>query len=752
MIKSEEDLLAGLNEAQADAVRHTEGPLLILAGPGSGKTRVITHRIAYLVGVCQVSPYRIAAVTFTNKAAREMRARIQTLVGAEGSAIFAGTFHSFCARLLRRHGHRAGLDANYTIYDGDDQLALIKQAMELAEVDPRRYAPRSVQGVISRAKSLLLDSRGLARQSQLDNDHPAARAARVYHHYEELMSRNNAVDFDDLLLRAVGTLQDCAEVREEYHRRYHYLMVDEFQDTNVAQYRLARLLTGPEQNICVVGDPDQSIYSWRNADIRNILDFRQDHPEARTIALARNYRSTQTILQAASGLIANNTMRVPKDLTTTNAAGAAVTVHEAYTQAEEAEFVIRQINDLARRQQAKPGHCAVMYRINAQSRSLEEACLRHGVKYRIIGGVQFYQRREIKDLMAYLTVIHNPQDEVNLLRAVSNPPRGIGEKSLQDLTRWAVREGIPVYQAFRAVAEAKAAARPGPLPLTSRACTAAARFGDLLARFDQLKGELPVADLSRLVADESGLADYIRRTDANPEERLENIAEFIALAEEYNTADPADGLAALLERVSLVADADSYEESEDTVTLITLHQAKGLEFPVVFIVGLEEGLLPHSRAMDSSEELEEERRLCYVGITRAKERLYLTRAFRRSLWGNSSPTLQSRFLDELPEDLLRYASRPGAAAQPPRPAGAGQSAQLTDWERKPRDGGAGTAAAEPSLPEYIPAVGDSVRHDKFGEGVVMTCEQWGSDYEVAVRFAGGELRRLLLSFAGLKKV
>ncbi len=767
------NLIDGLNPAQAEAVLHTAGPLLIVAGPGSGKTRVITHRIAYLAQECRVSPYRIAAVTFTNKAARELRERTQSLFGSNQSAadaIFAGTFHSFCARLLRRHGYGVGLDANYTIYDSDDQLGLLKQAMKLADVDDQRNPPRAMQAIISRAKSLLMGSEALARQAQTDDSYPEETAARVYHHYEELLARRNAVDFDDLLLRAVQLLYENAEVREEYQRRYEYLMIDEFQDTNIAQYRLARLLTGPDQNICVVGDPDQSIYSWRNADIRNILSFQQDYPDAQVITLEQNYRSTQTILGAASSLIANNGMRAPKELTTENPAGMEVVIHEAYTQDEEAAFVLKQINDLARRERIPPGRCAVMYRVNAQSRALEEACLRQGIKYRIIGGIQFYRRREIRDLLAYLFLLHNPQDDLNLARAINTPPRGIGDKSIQDLTNWSIGQGLSVYAALLLVSQAKAAGMPCPAPLASRAYTAVARFGDLLGRLTELKTKMPVADLIKLTLAESGLEAHIQRNDNSPEERLENLREFIALAGEHHSDSPENDLAALLERVSLVSDADSYEESEDTLTLITLHQAKGLEFPVVFIVGLEEGLLPHSRSMDSNEELEEERRLCYVGITRAKEKLYLVRAFRRSMWGSSGPTLRSRFLDEIPEELTTYARAPGSNVRGNR-AGTGtgaSSARLADSPRPPSrnrephslsSGSApgsppGSSAAAPTQPPpgYVPEIGDGVRHSRFGVGVVMACEAWGNDYEVSVRFDGGELRRLLLSYAGLEKV
>ncbi|MEK7814743.1 MAG: UvrD-helicase domain-containing protein, partial [Chloroflexota bacterium] len=410
------EILQGLNPAQREAVEAIEGPVLIVAGPGSGKTRVITHRVAYLMKVCGISPHRIMGVTFTNKAAREMIGRLQRLVGARSQSLTLGTFHAFCARLLRREGSFVGLEPNYTIYDDEDQLGLIKQAMELAELDPKQFPPRTVHGVISRAKSVLLDSQGLAQQRQ---SYFEERCAQVYRHYEELLARNNAVDFDDLLLKAVQLLQGYPEVREKYQQRYLHLMVDEFQDTNVAQYQLARLLAEGYRNICVVGDPDQSIYSWRNADIRNILSFQRDYPDAKTVALEQNYRSTATILEAAKHLISVNGMRLQKDLFTDNDQGMPVTVHEAYDQEEEASFVITEVDRLVREERFKPGDCAVTYRVNAQSRALEEACLHRGMKYRLVGGVRFYQRREVKDLVAYLRLLHNPLDEVNLARVIN---------------------------------------------------------------------------------------------------------------------------------------------------------------------------------------------------------------------------------------------------------------------------------------------------------------------------------------------
>ena len=457
------EILEGLNPAQKEAVETIDGPLLIVAGPGSGKTRVITHRIAYLVRVCEVSPYRVAAVTFTNKAAREMKDRLQRLVGTRSDALTVSTFHAFCALLLRRDGSHAGLASNYTIFDADDQLALIKQAMELAEVDAKQSPPQAVRSVISRAKSVLKDSQGLAHTS---GNYFEERCARVYHHYEELLARNNAVDFDDLLMRSVQLLQENQEVREKYQDRYHYLMVDEFQDTNVAQYRLARLLAEQRRNVCVVGDPDQSIYSWRSADIRNILSFQQDYPEAKVISLEQNYRSTGRILETAKHLISANGIRLDKDLFTDNTEGVPVEVHEAFDEAEEASYVIDEVARLVREDNILPGQCAVMYRVNAQSRALEEACLHRGMKYRLVGGVRFYQRREVKDLIAYLRLIYNPLDEVSLARVISVPPRGIGAKTLQDLSAWAQREAVPLFIAMQRIAESRRSGEPSPVNLT----------------------------------------------------------------------------------------------------------------------------------------------------------------------------------------------------------------------------------------------------------------------------------------------
>ena len=739
------DLLAGLNPAQREAVETVDGPLLIVAGPGSGKTRVITHRIAYLVREWGVSPFSILAMTFTNKAAREMKDRLNRLAGPHAAALTVGTFHSFCARLLRREGDFIGLSRNYSIFDDDDQIAAIRQCLQQADYDPKRYPPRAVLSAISRAKNVLQDSRAMAREA--DGYYFEEVCARVYGRYEELMARNNAVDFDDLLLRTVQLFREYPVVLQRYQERYGYLMVDEFQDTNVAQYQLARQLSQGHQNFCVVGDPDQSIYSWRSADVRNILNFKADYPRAKVIALGQNYRSTSSILNAAKGLIESNGQRLDHELFTDNPTGVPVQVDEAYDEDEEAGKVIVEIKRLTREEGFKLGECAVMYRVNAQSRALEETCLQQGVKYRLVGGTRFYQRKEIRDLTAYLRLVFNQQDDLNLSRVVGVPPRGIGSKSLQQLGDWASGNGMAMFDAMREIAKANSAKQPCPVPLPSRAASSIARFAAPVDRWVGLSREVEVVKLIDLILDESGLQKFIQEGDDRPEERWENVMAYRAIAQEFNAETPPDGLGSLLERTALVSQVDELEDAEDSITLITLHQAKGLEFPVVFMVGMEEGLLPHSRSMDSEEQTEEERRLCYVGMTRAEKRLYMLRAFRRGFRGNTGgPAVASRFLREIPADLVAVAALSSTAARAavaPEP-GRGSSIRAAALA-------AAAAAPAPSGPAL--RVGDLVRHRAFGEGIVTGADATASDVEVTVEFTGGVgVKRLLLSFAPLEKV
>jgi len=733
-----EQLLRGLNPAQEDAILTVNGPVLIIAGPGSGKTRVITHRIAYLVDVCGIRPYNIAAMTFTNKAAREMSSRVGNLIDESAGYLTLGTFHSFCARLLRMDGAFLGLEANYTIYDSDDQLSAIKQCLELSDLDPKQNPPRAVLNAISRAKSVLQDSRSMMVSS---TDYFTENCARVYHYYEELLARNNSVDFDDLLMKTVQLLEEYPDIRAHYQKRYEYLMIDEFQDTNVAQYRLAKLITGDKHNICVVGDPDQSIYSWRNADIRNILNFQSDYPKAKVVALEQNYRSTGNILMAAKTLISSNGMRVEKDLFTDNDEGELLTLHEAYDEGEEADFVISEINRLVGSEGVKEGDCAVMYRVNAQSRALEEACLHRGLKYQLIGGVRFYNRREIKDLLAYLQFLSNPQDEVNLSRIINVPPRGIGARSMQNITDSALQQNKSLYEVLHQVLETRETGLVSPVNLTSRAVKSIADFVVTTDRLIELSRKCNIVDLFDLVLNETGLKNYVQNSDDRPEERWENLMELRGIAQEFTEELAPDGLLTFLERVSLVADVDSYEDEAESITLITLHQAKGLEFPVVFIVGMEEGLLPHSRSLDDEDELEEERRLCYVGLTRAGERLYLTRAFRRGFMGRTGPTMPSRFLSEVPAEVTGEKGRKISHSLSRRPV-------ISDAWRMDSFHETKNSASASNF-----KIGDSVRHAVFGEGVVMGIDYENSDCLVTIQFPE-ELgtKRLLLSFAPLEKV
>ena len=728
---AEHHILDGLNAPQREAVETIDGPLLIVAGPGSGKTRVITHRIAYLVRVVGVSPYRILAVTFTNKAAREMKDRLQHLVGKRADQLSVGTFHSFCAGVLRKDGKHIGLESSFSIYDDEDQMNLVKQAMEQADLDPRRYPPRAVHGVISRAKSLLMDSHALGQNHQSFFEE---RAASVYQRYEELLTRNNGVDFDDLLLKAVQLLRSHDDVLARYHRRFIHVMIDEFQDTNVAQYALAKLLAGGHRNICVVGDADQSIYSWRHADIRNILSFQKDYPEARTVTLAQNYRSTAPILNAAKQLISANRMRLDKDLWTSESEGHPVVVHELYNEEEEAQFVLGEVDRLGKEDGFKAGDCAVMYRVNAQSRALEEACLRYGVKYRLVGGVRFYQRREVKDIIAYLRLIHNPNDEVSLSRVINVPPRGIGQRSMEEIGRWARGRRLPLYGALLELSDTSATGKPDPL-LSTRVTKLVSGFVKLLSDLGEESRRLNVVDLIDTILDRIDYKAHLQQRHEDFEDRWENVLELRNTGQEFRELEPSEGLGLLLERLALVADVDSYQESPDAVTLITLHQAKGLEFPVVFMVGMEEGLLPHFRSRDSDQEMEEERRLCYVGMTRSKQRLYLLRSFRRGFRGGNGPSGPSRFLYEIPRDLTT------SPATPPVP----QRSSWGMWEPS-----ATSPRPEPDVDGL--KTGQKVRHATFGEGIVVSCVPSAQDYEVTVAFDGTGVKRLLLSYANLDQV
>ncbi len=714
------DILEGLNQAQREAVEAIDGPLLILAGPGSGKTRVIAHRVAYLVKVWEVRPYQIMAVTFTNKAAREMKERLHGLLGAAVDDLAVGTFHAICAKILRRDGSAIGIDSNFVIYDDDDQLSLVKRVLQELDIDPKRSPPRVFLSAISSAKSRLISPKEYAKSNYFEEV-----AGRVYQRYQEMLDASKALDFDDLLMKAVELFQRQPAVLAKYQKRYHYVLVDEFQDTNTVQYALAKQLAGKHRNICVVGDPDQSIYSWRSADLRNILSFEKDYPDAKVVYLEQNYRSTKTILEVAHSVISVNRQRKEKGLWTENEEGVPIVIAETYNEQEEAQFVAGEVDKLAGKGLFNAGDIAIMYRTNAQSRTVEEAFIRNGMPYRLVGGTRFYERREVKDVIAYLRLIHNPYDSVSLSRVINVPPRGIGLRTTDQLDQMAREKSIPVYSVLQTVADDKS-----EQSLNSRTSRALTGFLDMLNEMIKASQEINVVELFDLVVARTGYKEYLYE---NPEgeDRWENVLELRTVAGDYQQLPPKEGLAALLENIALVADADSYNEKINAVTLITLHAAKGLEFPVVFIIGLEEGLLPHRKSLDDPSQMEEERRLCYVGITRAKKRVYLVRAFRRSSMGVTSVNLPSRFLTDIPAHL-RKSSRGDADKLNPATKPSTQQAK----------------AEKPPL-----SAGDHVAHARWGEGIVVNCVSVGSDQEVTIAFKGDTgIKRLLLSLAPLEKV
>jgi len=725
------DILATLNPAQREAVEAIAGPVLILAGPGSGKTRVITQRIAYLIKSCGASPHNIMAVTFTNKAAREMKERLEQLLGQAVEALTLGTFHAICARILRRDGKAIELDSSFVIYDEDDQASLMKQALEELNLDPKQYIPRALRSAISAAKSRLISPKDYAQRV---SSYFEEIVHRVYQRYQQLLSQSRAVDFDDLLMKTVQLFQAHPQILNRYQSKYVHILVDEFQDTNIVQYMLMKHLAGKYRNLCVVGDPDQSIYSWRFADLRNILSFEKDYPEAKVVFLEQNYRSTKTILEVASDVISANVQRKPKKLWTENEDGASVTVIESYNAEEEAQSVVNEIEKLTGQEQISLKDCAVMYRVNAQSRVLEETFLRYGVPYRLVGGTRFYQRREVKDIIAYLRLIHNPQDNVSLVRIINVPVRGIGQRTLSQLQSWAKAHDVSLFEALKQVSHNPIASE-AKQSLPSRIAQALAGFDAVMAELIAQSHELSLSGLLDKIFEHTRYKEYILDKE-DGEDRWENVMELKSVASEYGELDPEEALAAFLEKVSLVSDIDELDEKADAVTLITLHQAKGLEFPAVFIVGLEEGILPHRKSFDAPEEMEEERRLCYVGITRAKKRLYLLRSYRRSLFGGSTANPPSRFLHDIsphlisPRGLWEESPTPVASPDPNR-----------DSQPSPRP--LGILALK---------VGDHVHHSKFGPGIVMNCLPTRDDQELTVAFEEAGVKKLLASLAPLEKI
>src|SRR5438094_1339222 len=713
-VASPEQYLADLNPPQREAVLATEGPLLVVAGAGSGKTRVLTYRVAHLLNACGVKPNEILAITFTNKAAGEMRERLEDLLGTVARAIWILTFHAACGRILRREAQRLGYRSNFTIYDSADQVRLTKQVLEELERDPKRFVPRGIHAQISAAKNQLVTPQDYAERVASFYDQTVAE---VYDLYQRRLFTSNAVDFDDLLMLTVQVLEHFPEARARWQEAFRYVLVDEYQDTNHAQYRLLQLLAERHGNVCAVGDPDQSIYSFRGADIRNIMEFERDFGETRTIALEQNYRSTNTILQAANAVITNNRERKEKNLWSELGEGEQVQVLEVEDEHAEARFVAAEIAALVE-EGFNGSEVAVFYRTNAQSRVLEDVLVRQGVAYQVIGGPRFYERAEVKDVVAYLQAIDNPYDAVSLQRIANRPRRGIGDTSLARLQAHADAHGISLWEATGQAEEAGI----GGAPLK-----AVQQFHGLMQSLQAGALELEVSELLERVLQRSGCLEALEaERTVEAQGRLENLQELVGVAQEYQHTAAEPSLSGFLQDISLYSDQDAIRGEQSLVTLMTLHNAKGLEFRAVFMIGMEEGIFPHSRSLEE-QGLEEERRLCYVGMTRAQERLTLTHASARSLWGSRSYNLPSRFLDELPErGLERHRLEPAS------------------WSKY---GATGIAprADTPSL-----STGDSVRHETLGEGVVTAVEAGGV---VTVRFANdGTERRLMLDYAPLERI
>ncbi|MDX3516474.1 DNA helicase PcrA [Streptomyces scabiei] len=768
-------LLDGLNDNQRAAVVHAGSPLLIVAGAGSGKTRVLTHRIAHLLGERRVHPGQILAITFTNKAAGEMKERVEQLVGPRANAMWVMTFHSACVRILRRESKKLGFTSSFSIYDAADSKRLMALVCRDLDLDPKRFPPKSFSAKISNLKNELIDEEDFAAQA---TDGFEKTLAQAYALYQSRLREANALDFDDLIMTTVNLLRAFPDVAEHYRRRFRHVLVDEYQDTNHAQYALVRELVGtsehpvdvppnewdvPPAELCVVGDADQSIYAFRGATIRNILQFEEDYPDATTILLEQNYRSTQTILSAANAVIERNESRRPKNLWTNAGAGAQITGYVADTEHDEAQFVADEIDRLTDAGDAKAGDVAVFYRTNAQSRVFEEVFIRVGLPYKVVGGVRFYERKEVRDVLAYLRVLANPEDSVPLRRILNVPKRGIGDRAEAMIDALSQREKISFPQALKRVDEA--------FGMAARSTNAVKRFNTLM---DDLRtvvesGAGPATILEAVLERTGYLAELQASTDPQDETRIENLQELAAVALEFEqesgaaeaegeaaATNPA-GLPAFLERVALVADSDQIPDEEEdgsgVITLMTLHTAKGLEFPVVFLTGMEDGVFPHMRALGQTKELEEERRLAYVGITRARERLYLTRSSLRSAWGQPSYNPPSRFLEEIPATHLEWKRTGASTPVSSGPASGIASSLSSSRSRSSASGASGFATRRGNeKPVVSLAVGDRVTHDQFGLGTVVGVGGSGANAEATIDFGDAKPKRLLLRYAPVEKL
>ncbi len=740
------DCTYGLNPQQAEAVINTEGPMLIMAGAGSGKTKVLTCRVANLLQK-GVRPYRILAITFTNKAAAEMRERVNNMSGPAAKDVWLFTFHAFCARFLRMEIDKLpGYGGNFAIYDTADSQNLIKQILKEMNLDDKRFQPSGILSRISNAKNALQDAAAFARQA---GDFYEQKVADIYSRYEQKLQLNNALDFDDLLMLSIKLLQENKEVREKYQDRFDYLLVDEYQDTNHAQYLLTKFLAAKHRNICVVGDADQSIYGWRGADIQNILDFEKDYPDAKVIKLEQNYRSTQIILDAANAVIENNTGRKPKNLWTENKSGADIIYFQAVDERDEARFVIEQLQNLQRTENKKLGDMAILYRTNTQSRIFEEMLIKSGISYNMVGGLKFYERKEIKDIIAYLRVIFNPADSLSLLRIINVPKRGIGDASLAKIQAYAAANNVSLFEAV-----SNAAAIDG---LSSRFVSKLDDLAGIIFELMNLASEAPVEDLiDRVLRDTGYLEELENERTPQAQSRIDNLHELISVAQEFAASEEENNLENFLAHVALVSDIDDTELGEDAITLMTLHSSKGLEFPVVFLVGMEEGLFPHARTLMDETEIEEERRLCYVGITRAKEKLFLSSTKMRTIYGNTVTYPPSRFLQEIPARLVKTIKRQERfsalenfkqvsekySARPQKPASTFNPHSFMPQKPAAAAGGTGTRFN----------TGDRVSHSKWGEGMIVSVKDSPDGQEVKVAFAGAGVRSLLTKYAVLKKL
>ena len=737
------DRSSSLNEKQTEAVHQTEGPVLILAGAGSGKTRVLTHRISYLIKEKQVNPWNILAITFTNKAAGEMRDRVDQIVGFGAESVWVSTFHSMCVRFLRRFIDRLGYENRFTIYDSDDQKSVIKDVCKMLQLDPKVYKDRSLLAVISSAKDKLISPE--TYEQQVAGNIRQQKVAQVYREYQAQLKKNNALDFDDLIVKTVELFQSCPDVLEYYQERFRYLMVDEYQDTNIAQFHLIRLLAEKYRNLCVVGDDDQSIYKFRGADIRNILGFEEVFPDAAVIRLEQNYRSTQNILNSANVVICNNTGRKSKTLWTKNEKGEPVHFRKFLNGFEEAEYITGNISKKVQKEGYHYSDCAVLYRTNAQSRLFEEKMLMANIPYKLVGGVNFYARKEIKDLLSYLKTVNNAQDDLAVRRIINVPKRGIGATTIGRVQNYATEQGISFYEALKVAEE---------IPGLGKSAAKIQPFVTFIQTLRSQTDYLTVTQLLEEIIEQTGYVKELEEEDTDEARgRIENIDELISKAVTYDEGTKTPQLSEFLEEVSLVADIDTVDDNQDRVLLMTLHSAKGLEFPLVYLAGMEDGMFPSAMAFlsDDPGDLEEERRLCYVGITRAMKELTLTSAQQRMIRGETRYNKISRFVQEIPRELLDMGeARPKETLK--RPAATGNYNQIRrDFQAKVfQQTQTQFQIKSVQPPDY--QEGDRVSHQKFGIGIILSIVSGGKDYEVTVDFEKVGVKKMFASFAKLKKI